>query len=80
MSVAVPAGFFGLNLFRRLSSHLYETVRDDDARQRFAGDPVPNRHAVVHGLVEYSSMQNSLNALFMTEFLFSTIIWLRDEH
>lgn len=80
VSVARRAGFFGLHLCRRLSRHLYESVRDDDARQRFADDPVPNRHAVVHGLVEYSSMQSSLNAIFMTEFLFSTIVWLRDGH
>ena len=79
VSVARRAGFLGLHLCRRLSSHLYKSVWDDDTRQRFAEDPVPNRHAVVHGLVEYSSMQNSLNAIFMTEFLFSTIIWLRDE-
>ena len=78
VSIAGRAGFFGLHLCRRLSNHLYESVRDDDARRRFSGDPVPNRHAVVHGVVEYSSMQNSLNAIFMTEFLFSTIVWLRD--
>ena len=80
VSVAGRARFFGVHLCRRLSSHLYESVRDEDAWRRFAGDPVPNRHAVVHGVVEYSSMQSSLNAIFMTEFLFSTIIWLRDEH
>ena len=80
ISVVGAAGVCGMNLYRRLSSHLYVAVLDDDARRRFAEDPVPNRHAVVHGLVEYSSMQNSLNAIFMTEFLFATIIWLRDAH
>lgn len=79
VSAANGAGFYGLNLYRRLSSHLYESVTDDDARQRFAGDPVPNRHAAVHGLVEYSSMQNSLNAIFMTDFVFLTISWLRSQ-
>ena len=46
---------------------------DEAARQRLARDPVPNRPAVVHGLVVYSSMQNSLNAIFMTDYIFLVI-------
>ena len=68
-----PGGFLALNLFRRLSEHLYEDVWDEDSRRRFAEDPVPNRHAAVHGLVVYSSMQNSLNAIFMADFIFQAI-------
>ncbi|MCY4138623.1 MAG: hypothetical protein OXF56_10200 [Rhodobacteraceae bacterium] len=34
---------------------------------------MPNRHAAVHGLVVYSSMQNSLNAIFMADYIFQPI-------
>ena len=68
-----PGGFLAWNLFRRLSEHLYEDVWDEDSRRRFAEDPVPNRHAAVHGLVVYSSTQNSLNAIFMVDFIFQAI-------
>lgn len=72
-----PGGFLALNLFRRLSAHLYEDVWDEDSRRRFAEDPVPNRHAAVHGLVVYSSMQSSLNAIFMADFIFQAISVLK---
>ena len=34
---------------------------------------MPNRHATVHGLVTYRTMQSSLNALIMTEFMYQVI-------
>ena len=77
ISAVEPGGFLGLNLFRRLSEHLYEHVDDEDSRRRFARDPVPNRHAAVHGLVVYSTMQNSLNAVFMADFIFQVISLLK---
>ena len=77
ISAVGPGGFLALNLFRRLSEHLYEHVDDEDSRLRFAQDPVPNRHAAVHGLVVYSSMQNSLNAVFMADFIFQGISLLK---
>ena len=77
LSCVEPPGFYHLSLFRRLTKHLYEHVRDEKDRRRFARDPVPNRHAAMHGLVVYSSMQNSLNALFMAEHIFQVIGMLR---
>lgn len=68
-----PGGFLAVNLVRRLSEHLYEDVWDEGSRRRFAEDPVPNRHAAVHGLVVYASKQNSLNAIFMADFIFQAI-------
>ena len=46
-SVMEPGGFLGLNLFDRLSNHVYEAASDEEARQRLARDPIPNRHAAV---------------------------------
>ena len=70
-------GFLRLNLFERLSNHLYADAYDEDDRQRLARDPVPNRHAAVHGLVVYSTMQNSLNTIFMMEYIFLVISLLK---
>ena len=73
-----PRGYYGLILFRRLTEHLYEHVKSEADRKRFAQDPIPNRHAAVHGLVTYSSMQNSLNAIFMAEYVFQVISFLKN--
>ena len=35
--------------------------------------PIPTRHAVVHGLVSYSSQQSSLNAIFIADYVFSVV-------
>ena len=72
-----PRGFRALNLLRRLENHLYKSVRPDKDLYRFEQDPVPNRHAAVHGLVVYSSPQNSLNSIFMTEYIFQVISALK---
>ena len=39
-------GFVG---FRQLTHHLYEQIKDDTGRERFLKDPLPNRHASIHG-------------------------------
>ena len=72
-----PPGLYSLNLYRRLSNHLYDHIGGEEDLQRFACDPVPNRHAVVHGLIVYSSMQNSLNAIFMADYIFLVISVLK---
>ena len=35
--------------------------------------PIPNRNAVAHGWVDYSSQQNSLNAIFIADHVFSVV-------
>jgi len=45
-------------------------IKTDLDRQRFEQDPIPNRHAAVHGLVSYSSMQNSLNTILWRSIFF----------
>ncbi|MGA7973578.1 MAG: hypothetical protein WCA36_12300 [Pseudolabrys sp.] len=68
-----PIGYFGLELFNRLSSHLYVPVRDEEQRQQIALDPVPNRHAALHGLVVYRSFKNSLNTIFMMDYVLQIV-------
>jgi hypothetical protein len=65
---------YGMELFRKLEEHLYEEIGDDqEVRARFAADPVPNRHGALHGIVPYRTMQTSLNAIIMADFLFHVV-------
>ena len=65
-----PGGFFSWDLCSKLSKR-YEHLNGDN-RQKIARDPVPNRHAVMHGHM-WPSMQGSLNTIFMTDFIFQVI-------
>ncbi len=59
--------------WKRLTSHLYEPIRNENDRKSFLDNSVPNRHAVIHGLVIYSSEQSSLNSIFMFEYVLQLI-------
>lgn len=63
----------GLRLFKKFEQHLYAHVKTPDEIADARADPVPNRHAALHGVVVYSSMQSSLNALIMTDFIFAVV-------
>lgn len=64
---------YGFALYLKLESHLYKTVKRPDEIAKAAADAVPNRHASLHGIVSYNTMQNSMNALIMTDFIFHLI-------
>jgi len=64
--------------FATMAHHLYETAHTAERVAELASDPVPNRHVSVHGLVTYRTMQSSLNALIMTEFMFRVIPAVKD--
>lgn len=49
---------------------LFQKVRSEEDRERLVQDPIPNRHATLHGLVVYSSQQNSLNSIFIADYIF----------
>lgn len=72
-------GFSAVRLVEFLSEHMFEHVNTPQDQARFAADPVPNRHAVVHGLVEYRSAQNSLNMIFLADFLLRVIGLLKEQ-
>lgn len=64
---------FGMDLFRKMEAHLYEKVGEEAERiAAVAADPLPNRHAALHGIVSYTTAQNSINMLIMTDFVFSS--------
>ena len=59
--------------YEALEGHLYERINDENDRSRFADNPIPNRHAAIHGLVPYSSEKSSLNSIFLIDFVLHTI-------
>ena len=83
----LPGGWFDFDYFGHLTAAISQ--RSDDALdekifglfsrvdeedlQRVDQDPVPDRHAAMHGFVSYSSQQNSLNAIFIADYMFRLI-------
>ncbi len=60
---------FGYVLFGRLVKHVYES----GTRESLERDPVPNRHAAMHGLVSYSTHKHSMNMLILTDYIFQIL-------
>ena len=88
----LPGGWFDFDYFGHLTAAirersddalderifgLFSRVEEDDL-QRVGQDPVPNRHAAMHGLVSYSSPQNSLNTIFVADYMFRLISSFRN--
>ncbi len=71
------SGTAGLRFYRKLTEHMYANLRDEDAVRSIAADPVPNRHATVHGYVSYAVPNASFNAMAGTEYLFMAISALK---
>lgn len=52
---------------------LYRSVHKEEDLEQVKLDPVPNRHAAMHGLAVYSSPQNSLNMIFVADYIFQVL-------
>lgn len=57
-------------MLERIRKHAYEQVWTEGERERFERDPVPNRHAAIHGRVAYSTHKHSMNMLILTDYVF----------
>lgn len=64
--------------FTVMSYHLYEVAKTRERIAQLACSPIPNRHAALHGLIAYTSLQSSVSAIIMAEFMFKAISILRD--
>ena len=69
----------GIILHETLENHLYEHIDDDGDRSQFAENPIPNRHAAIHGLVPYSTEKSSLNSIFLADFVLQMITEMKRE-
>lgn len=84
MILKLPAGrlrayAYSWQLFAKVESHLYEDVDETQENEvtRYRADPVPNRHAALHGIVSYNTQQTSINAIIMTDFIFHMVSQLK---
>ncbi len=75
-----PGGLFGLTLFGKLYEHLYANTLTEEDLRRCVADPVPNRHAALHGRVSYRTRQNSINALIMTDYIFQVVCAVKNNN
>ena len=88
----LPGGWLDLTSFHHLTKTMQKqadgrfdtgvfglfTYVSDDNLRRVQDDPVPNRHAALHGYVEYATHQNSLNTIFIAEYVFRVTNALSD--
>ena len=72
LSVFPDRSFWFLG-FEQLTGHLYESINDADTHLQFLESPIPNRHASLHGLIAYRSEQNSLNSIFVADYVMQLI-------
>lgn len=68
-----------LDLLEILDAHFYDKVKTIETLSRFQADKIPNRHAAIHGLIEYGSFENSLNTLIVADYVFFIISQLRKQ-
>lgn len=66
-------GIWSMNLYRKLVGHLYVSMPTPERVEAIAAEPVPNRHAAVHGYVAYNSHRHSINSLIIADYLFHAI-------
>lgn len=66
-------GVSGLRLYNKLVDHMYANMPTPEHVAAIAAEPVPNRHAAVHGYVPYNTLRHSVNALIIAEYLFHAI-------
>ena len=55
-------------LFGKVAKHVYRNV-DDSNVSEIKVDDTPNRHAAMHGLVDYSRKKNSINMIVMADYM-----------
>lgn len=71
-------GISGMRLYHKLVDHLYASMPTPERVQAIAAEPVPNRHAAVHGYVAYNTLRHSMNALIIAEYLFHAITVIKE--
>lgn len=62
-----------LSLMTTLDTHLFEKVDTEEALFKFEASGIPNRHACMHGVIDYNSFQNSMNMLIIAQYCYDAI-------
>ena len=64
-----PDAILGMPTWEKFVSHVYSPAETPAQVSNLDGHPVPNRHAAIHGVVDYHTQVQSLNALFLVDFM-----------
>jgi hypothetical protein len=72
-TVSKLGGLRVLPLMEVLLDHLYLNVRKPAQVEKFRNDPIPNRHACLHGILVYNTAKNSINMLIMADFIYRIV-------
>lgn len=66
-----------VKLWEKLDAHCFDKVDTPEAFERFAASGVPNRHACMHGVIDYCTFQHSVNALILAQYVIQLTRLLR---
>lgn len=69
-------GLIGLRIAEYLDEHCYRNFKTDDELAQLIA--LPNRHAIMHGMANYSTARDSLNVLFVADFIFHALAAVRE--
>lgn len=64
-----PDAILGMPTWEKFVDHVYKTVKTPAQVAYHQGHPVPNRHAAIHGRVTYDTQVQSLNSIFLVDFM-----------
>lgn len=75
----IPASWhFVLRLINHLEGHLYKNINNINSLKSLEENKIPNRHASMHGMVMYNSVQSSLNAIFLLDYMLAFVGIIKD--
>lgn len=66
-------GLLEVILHKCIQEHLYEKVKTIDKVKEVEKNPIPNRHALLHGLVTYKTQKSSVNSIIIADYIFRLI-------
>jgi hypothetical protein len=66
-------GFSVFSLMETLIDRLYSEAKDPAQIELLRSDPIPNRHACLHGIISYNTAKNSINMLVMADFVYRVV-------
>lgn len=66
-----------VKLWEKLDAHCFDKVETSDAFDRFTASHIPNRHACLHGIIDYRTFQHSVNGLILAQYVIQLTQLLR---
>ncbi len=67
----------GFKLFESLERHFFDRIESLTDLARFEASGIPNRHACVHGMIDYDTFQHSINSLIFADYIVRMVAVVR---